>query len=57
MSADEAKKAYVCAADRFSLKPTISKHMNVASAANLRELNSSESVEVKKSMRRFPIRC
>lgn len=46
MSAEKAASAYVCAADRFSLKP-ISVHTNIAAAANARKLYSGESAAVK----------
>ncbi len=46
MSAEKAASAYVCAADRLSLKP-ISVHTNIAAAANARKLYSGESVAVK----------
>lgn len=46
MSASKAASAYVCAADRLSLKP-ISAHTNIAEAANARKLYSGESAAVK----------
>lgn len=46
MSAEKAANAYVCAADRLSLKP-ISVHTNIAAAANARKLYSAESAAVK----------
>lgn len=46
MNASKAACAYVCAADRLSLKP-ISAHTNIAAAANARKLYSGESAAVK----------